>query len=37
MSKKNFDILVELLNRKGIDLNSDKAIFILNEFKKVIR
>lgn len=37
MSKKQFDVLIDLLKRNKIDLDSDKAIFILNEYKKVIK
>ena len=37
MSKKQFDVLINLLNKHEIDLNSDKALKILKEFKKVIK
>lgn len=37
MSKKQFDILINLLNRNNIDLNSGKALMVLREYKKVIK
>lgn len=37
MNKKQLDILINLLNRNEIDLNSKKALRILHEFKKVIK
>lgn len=37
MNKKQFDILINLLNKREIDLNSEKALRLLYEFKKVIK
>ena len=37
MNKREFDIFINLLNERDIDLNSDRALRLLKEFKKVIR
>ena len=37
MNKREFDIFINLLNKRDIDLNSDRALRLLKEFKKVIR